>query len=198
MSRTVKAFFVQNLVAWTILMAAELTFAADFSSREAFSTSLPVEDELGKGEVTAVITETPRPDEYDNILVSKSMMIQRFDSDGNVIWKVRDFVNDCIVYPELDLLAPVSVTDLNNNGLAEIWMPYKLSCRGDVSPSDMKIIMYEGKKKHAMRGSMTVPVTDSRGSFIGGDYKMDDAMKKSHPKIREHALKLWKKLNREF
>lgn len=105
-------------------------------------------------------------------------------------WKISDFVKDC----PFDITAAfvkgtLQITDLNANGIAEVWVMYKVTCRSDVSPSDMKIIMYEGDKKHAMRGQNKVPSGDN--TFLGGDYKFDTAFNEAQKSIKDFAIKLW-------
>ncbi len=46
----------------------------------------------------------------------------------------------------------VTITDLDADGLAEVKLQYRISCRSDVSPATTKLIMYEGKTKYALRG----------------------------------------------
>jgi hypothetical protein len=61
--------------------------------------------------------------------------------------EVNDFIKDCMV--DIDAAFKknsLKVTDLDKNGIAEIWVMYEMACKGDVSPSDLKIIMYEGKQ----------------------------------------------------
>jgi hypothetical protein len=50
------------------------------------------------------------------------------------------------------------INDLDHNGIAEIWLMYKIVCHGDVSPCEMKIIIYEEKQKIAMRGENKVQI----------------------------------------
>jgi hypothetical protein len=112
--------------------------------------------------------------------------------DGKIIqdWKIHDLVRDC----PFDITAyfvknTLQVTDLDNNGKAEIWVMYKVTCRSDVSPCEMKIIMYEGETKHAMRGQTKVPADEK--TYWGGDYKFDEAFNAAPKKIKEFAIKLW-------
>jgi hypothetical protein len=105
-------------------------------------------------------------------------------------WKIQDFVRDC----PFDITAmfvknTLQVSDLDNNGKAEVWVMYKVTCRSDVSPCNMKIIMYEDQTKHAMRGETKVPATET--SSWGGEYKFDEAFEKAPKKFRDFALKLW-------
>lgn len=58
----------------------------------------------------------------------------------------------------------------------------------------MKIIMYEGNKKYAIRGESKVAVgIDDNGKkqYIGGEYKIDENFKKSPKAFQEFAQKLW-------
>lgn len=100
---------------------------------------------------------------------------------------------------DLDVIAEfadstVLVTDINNNGVAEISIPYYIGCRGDVSYDQMKIIMYEAKQKFAIRGNSAIcnsktglPV-DSTGHY-GGEYKIDEnLLQQSTLKNSEKAL----------
>ncbi len=115
--------------------------------------------------------------------------------DGNnakQTWRVYDLIKDCPVDIEAKFLKnTLSVTDLNNDGVAEIWVMYKTVCHGDVSPCDMKIIMYEGQQKFAMRGHNKVKYSEN--DFVGGDYTFDKAFKSAPDSFRTFALNLWNK-----
>jgi len=116
-------------------------------------------------------------------------------NDVKQTWKVYDFISDCPV----DIVASFvkntfQVTDLNHNGIAETWIMYKTTCHGDVSPCDMKIIMYEGNQKYAMRGESKVQVgilDNGEKQFIGGNFKFDENFKKGPKMFKEFAQKLW-------
>ena len=68
---------------------------------------------------------------------------------------------------------------------------YKTVCHGDVSPSDMKIIMYENDKKYAVRGTNKVQISPKE--YTGGQYAFDEAFKKAPEAFRQYAAQLWKK-----
>ncbi len=105
-------------------------------------------------------------------------------------WKIFDFVRDCPVDIEASfILNAIQITDLNADNTAEIWIMYKTACRGDVSPADMKIILYEGKNKYAMRGQNRVKLDEN--SFIGGQFKFDRMFNKAPVSFKTYAKKLW-------
>jgi hypothetical protein len=107
-------------------------------------------------------------------------------------WQVHDFVPDCPLDLEAQFLpGSLTVTDLDQNGTAEVWMVYRTTCRGDVSPSTQKIIMREGAKKYAVRGNSRIQVGAKQ--YDGGDYKLDAAFQAAPPAFRQQAVKLWQR-----
>lgn len=106
-------------------------------------------------------------------------------------WRVYDYIKECPVDMFLNFVDNTfSVTDLNKDGKAEVWMMYKISCQGDVSPIPMKIVMYQDNKKFAVRGTARVKV--SATEYLGGEYSFDAALKKAPAEFRQYAKKLWK------
>ncbi len=105
-------------------------------------------------------------------------------------WKVYDYVKECPVDISLYFIDKAfAITDLNKDGKAEVWMMYKNSCQGDVSPLPMKIIMYQDDKKFAVRGTTKVQV--SANQYEGGEFSFDDAFRKGPVEFRQYATKLW-------
>ncbi len=115
--------------------------------------------------------------------------VVRSDS-STLIWKVYDFNNECDLDLSLYFIDKTfTVTDLDKNGVGEVWLMYKSSCTGDVSPASMKIIMYEGNKKYALRGESKVKV--SATEFMGGNFTLDNNFKTGNISFRQYAEKMW-------
>lgn len=113
-----------------------------------------------------------------------------------LLWRVYDFVKDCPVDIEASFVKnTLAVTDLDKNGAAEIWLLYRTACRGDVSPGEMKIVMYENGKKYAARGTTKVRVSEKE--YDGGRYEPDQAFKSGIQVFKAYAQKLWDKHVRE-
>jgi|SRR6185503_7536740 len=115
--------------------------------------------------------------------------------EGNKLtlaWQMHDFFNDCPLEEVVNYIpGTFAVTDLNNDGKAEVWLMYLVACRSDVSPGSLKIIMHEGNKKYAMRGENRV--NDLPNKYVGGRYTFDDAFKAGPKPFRDYAQQLWKK-----
>jgi hypothetical protein len=151
------------------------------------------------GDNLVLLTETdivinPESDPYQEKR-SKELFAYRhlLEKDGSVkqVWRVTDHVRDC----DLDALTvsfirdAFRITDLNNNGEAEIWMSYVLGCAGDPGPMTMKIIMYEGGKKYAVRGKTRSRVSGTE--YAGGEYTLDAAFVSGPTEFAPFARKLW-------
>jgi hypothetical protein len=83
------------------------------------------------------------------------------DTSYKLLWKISDAEKEC----PFDLSAefmndPVVVTDLDNDGIGETTIQYKLACRSDVSPAYMKIIMHEDTAKYSLRGLMFIKASE--------------------------------------
>ena len=146
------------------------------------------------GENLILLTETDvvsKQDDLGNYSASKELFAYRFflKDNNKEVWRVRDFVRDCEVDITVSfVLNAFRITDLNGDGNAEIWMTYMLNCAGDVSPNTMKIIMYEGEKKYAVRGIV-------QNEFMGGELEteMNKLFASVPSEFRDFAKELWVK-----
>lgn len=112
------------------------------------------------------------------------------DNQVVLLWKVTDYIKDCPVDIEARFIEnTLQITDLNKDGIKEVWLMYVTVCHGDVSPLDMKIIMYEGAQKYAMRGQNRIKYSPK--DFTGGEYKFDKAFTEGNALFRTFAKKLW-------
>ena len=69
------------------------------------------------------------------------------------LWLVSEKEENCPLDLTCNFLpGSTTITDLDSNGVAEIKVQYEKTCRGDVSPSNMKLIMYEGKSLFVLEG----------------------------------------------
>ncbi|MEZ4398506.1 MAG: hypothetical protein R3B06_00700 [Kofleriaceae bacterium] len=89
---------------------------------------------------------------------------------------IQDGERDCEYDLEVQFLpGSVQVTDADGDGQAELSFLYDRLCASDVSPATRKLLVLEGKAKHALRGTSRVDVGDR---FEGGAYKPDGFKKK--------------------
>lgn len=148
------------------------------------------------GQNVLIVCETDVKTSGDNR--SKELFAYQYilnGDDAKQLWKVNDFIKDCPVDVMLSLIPKsITVTDINKDGIAENTFLYRMSCKGDVSPDDMKLIMHEGENKYAIRGSM-IQVMD--GKKYGGNMKPDPAFDKGPAGFFSYARDEWKKFETE-
>lgn len=115
--------------------------------------------------------------------------------DPKQLWKINDFIKDCPVDITLQYMPKsLSVTDLDKNGIAETTFLYRMSCKGDVSEDDMKLMMHEGDTKYAIRGSMKLKMG---GETYGGEMKVDKSFDDAPKEFLGYAKEQWNKFQTE-
>ena len=105
------------------------------------------------------------------------------------LWHTTDYERNC----PFDLYAgladsAITVTDLDSNGIAECSFVYLLSCRSDVSPATLKLIVHEGRKKYAIRGTTTPDPTDKYDES-GGKMVVDKSFNSADKRILDFAVR---------
>ncbi len=153
------------------------------------------DDRLGSN--ILIVTETAENSNEDNR--SKELFGYHYISDNSgysQLWKINDFIRECPVDLTLEYIPnSLVITDLDKNGTGESSFLYKMSCKGDVSSDDMKLIMHEGKNKYAIRGTMEL-VMNGR-VLEKGNMKTDPSFDKAPEEFLGFAVKQWNKFKTE-
>lgn len=109
-------------------------------------------------------------------------------------WRIQDWVEDCPVDVITAFTDPAfQIGDADADGVLEIWVAYRLACRGDVSPSTLKVIGYEGQTKYALRGRSRIQYGDTSE---GGEFTADPAFGAA-PQLRIAAEAYWNRVRDE-
>lgn len=136
--------------------------------------------------------------EFDEYTKNRELYVYHYVQSNGAFqnaWNISDYVRDCPVDLTLSFVKKsLHVTDLNKNGIAEVWSMHRSACRGDVSPSTLKLIMYEGANKHKMEGNAIVQLSENE--FDGGNITHTVGFKKGDA-FFDYAQKYWKKNTKE-
>ncbi|RPD46320.1 hypothetical protein DNI29_15070 [Hymenobacter sediminis] len=100
---------------------------------------------------------TEYTDEESGVELFARQYVRQAAGRWQELWHMQDAIRNCAFDMWLGPLpGSTSVTDLNADGETETTLVYQLTCRSDVSPSDLKLIMHAGRKKYALRGQTVV------------------------------------------
>lgn len=141
--------------------------------------------------IFATTTKTGQKD--DSTYTSKSLHVATFNVVGGQYKKIQTII-EAVQPCNLDLTArflegSVSLTNLDGDDKGELTFGYVTRCAGDVSPMSMKVLMLEGKDKHALRGESLIELVGSEP--MGGEFKAD--FKKAPPALLDFAKTVWAK-----
>lgn len=106
------------------------------------------------------------------------------------LWTHNDEVKECPFDLTLAYIdGTLKVTDLDNDGTAEVAFMYQLSCKSDVSPDEIRLLMYEGKDRYSISGIMGLKL----GTEINEPpvTTPDAALGAAPEAFRKHAEAIW-------
>lgn len=149
------------------------------------------------GENYIIITETAEKKQKEDNRMKELFAYHYTVNNGAAkqLWKINDFIKDCPLDITLEYMPKsISVTDLDKNGTAETTFLYRMSCKGDVSEDDMKLIMHEGDIKYAIRGSMKLKM---QGETYGGKMNVDPSFDRAPKEFLDYSREQWNKFQTE-
>lgn len=155
----------------------------------------------GDTELMLVLSETGRyvDDAGSHARLYATALARNRLGDWQERWRITDHVLDCPVDLVLRYTDPAfHLSDADRDGQTEVWVSYRLACRGDVSPSTLKLIGYEGTQKLALRGQTTLVVRVESGIHREpGSPPQADAALRQAPALRAYAEALWPQIVEE-
>lgn len=122
-------------------------------------------------------------------------------------WKTRELraVRDNVEACPVDLTLrfepkALGLTDLDGDDVDELTFAYWLSCRGDVSPDSLKLLIMEGDDKYIIRGQGHF--SEGCGDGVDEDElgckdvkQVDASFENRPPQFLGHALEVWERIS---
>ena len=147
------------------------------------------EDKLGEGGLVYTKEEKQSPD--GQVAVLRAYRFAGSPDSPKIVWQIEDGPAGCGAggaSADFFAAAPI-LTDLDDDGVEEVWTGYICGCAGDSGPADLKIVMHEGEKRYAMHGKTST--VSASGALQGGEGVMDQSFKDGPSAFRSFASKLW-------
>lgn len=203
-----RTLFFLLACAWAASLAAQLQPAplpARLPAGLAFEGSLSGgctwEDRNGRNFLLLTLTE-PRSDGAETLAISLYAYHYALRNDSlRLLRRIQDFERGCM----FDLAVghvenSLQLSDLDQDGLAEICFLYTLGCRSDISPAGLKLMLLENGEKYALRGLQRMriyvkgEVTEQHAWLEGYAYEApaeDAAFAQAPPAFLTYARRQW-------
>lgn len=145
----------------------------------------------GDGKHIAVFASSSKVGQKDDTRYeTRGLYVTTFAMKGGKPKKVQQ-IKEIVPVCNLDITArfiegSISLTNLDGDDQGELTFAYATRCAGDVSPLSLKVLVLEGKDKHALRGESLLKVGDETW---GGTFRSD--FEKGAEALLEHAKRTW-------
>ncbi len=107
---------------------------------------------------------------------SQSISVTHWLKEGNTLtefWTYQDSITDCPVDVEVKFIAEPRFPDIDNDGYNEIYFIVQKSCKGDISPAIVQVIMIDHNRvRYFMEADQKLVFPD--GTTDGGSYNLGD------------------------
>jgi hypothetical protein len=104
--------------------------------------------------------KTPDPNSSDNDFGNVELHAFQYlikSTSITTLWQTTETIKNCMTDMWIELFPnSTSITDLDKNGVTETTIVYRYSCRGGVDPSNMKVVLHEGKQTYCLKGKMYI------------------------------------------
>ena len=121
---------------------------------------------------------------------------KKTSSGFELIKKTTDFVKESAVEIQLGIFEnSILITNIDQDGYAEITYVYIVGAAGDVSPMPVKLIMLENGEKYAIRGAETIAgrIYGDFPSVSDFDQSIDPSFNNAPKEFLEFAELVWGK-----
>lgn len=142
---------------------------------------------LNSSAKTSIYNEDCNGDCYD-----KEIYAYHFIGTDSVICKSLDFIKACNYDNIVEAREnATTITDINKDGLCEIWFMYSMACTSDVSCRTLKLLLFDQSQKFIVRGTSQASKNQIDKEY-GGKYIPDVSFSKLSEQYQLFAKKLWK------
>lgn len=116
----------------------------------------------------------------------------------SLVWKNHAVVINCPNKLTLENLSTPIVTDLDADGIAEVWRIYWFGCRAEKNVAlNMELVMDEGSFRAIIKGSRLIKYGEKMEKTDGGALEPDSNYNNLTPELRNFGLELWKRFSAE-
>ena len=105
-------------------------------------------------------------------------------------WTESDSVAGCQLNLQAGFVqSGFNVTDIDKDGVGEVWMMLKKACLSDVSPADLQLVIHEDFQRYSMIGTEKTRL--SKTDVIGGEFDINNDFREGNELFLLKAKDVW-------
>ena len=112
-------------------------------------------------------------------------------SDSTTLtWMESDSVTGCQLNADAGFVpGQFNVTDMDKDGVAEVWMMMRTACHNDKSPANLQLVIHEREERYSMIGTEKTRL--SKDDVIGGEFQVNNTFKEGQELFLKKAQQVW-------
>ena len=115
-------------------------------------------------------------------------------TEGNVDWILNDYVNECEVDINLDVITKsIEISRSFSNGGTTVLFAYKTGCIGGLDPVTVKYFAYKNGVKYSLRGEEHIIVGND--GFGGEKAPVPDFNLRNDKFLLEYMMRKWRSIS---
>jgi len=105
-------------------------------------------------------------------------------------WTESDSVMNCAHTLQAGFVqSQFNITDMDKDGVAEVWMMLKTACHSDVSPANLQLVIREREQRYTMIGTEKTRL--SKNDVIGGEFTINNDFREGQELFLNKAKNVW-------
>ncbi|WP_442112617.1 M949_RS01915 family surface polysaccharide biosynthesis protein [Pseudomonas sp. NUPR-001] len=133
-------------------------------------------------------------EDLDQVILTATLYGRPTERDTfKVRWKIENETDCAGLDLDVGFYTDVSgVTDLNNDGVAELTVASHAFCGGGIDPHELRVELREGQQSYAIVGQSLI--TPPGEAPYGGEREDSPSLQAAPVAIREHLDQVWNKI----
>lgn len=131
--------------------------------------------------------------DVDRVQLSATLYGRQDDDSFKPRWKIENDTTCAGLDLDVGFYTDVSgVSDLNNDGLAELTVASHAFCGGGVDPLELHVELREGQASYAINGQSLIAIEGEEP--FGGEREDSPSLKSAPQVLRDHLNEVWNKV----
>ncbi|UVM20779.1 M949_RS01915 family surface polysaccharide biosynthesis protein [Pseudomonas wadenswilerensis] len=139
------------------------------------------------------VSDEETDQDVDRVVLSATLYERQGDDSFKARWKIENETTCAGLDLDVGFYTDVSgVSDLNNNGVAELTVASHAFCGGGIDPHELHVELREGQASYAINGQSLIAIEGDEP--YGGEREDSPSLKDAPQALRDHLNEVWNKV----